>query len=342
MAALFRRQLSAIEEELAEGRMSAPERRGGARRDHPPSVAAAEQRGAGAEAAFTDGGDYRWRIASAIGIAGLFPAAAVAVYLAVGAPSAIERKPGTGAAQRRRTGHCRRSVCKAHLQQAPDDLKGWTLLGRTLASLGRLPRRRTPTIQRDRAGARRRGPHAEFGESWCSRRKGWSQRTPRRNSPKRPRIRARAITARRRRCNTAIGAARQQLEALLAEAPADAPWRQAVADRLAELSPKAGGPPSAAAPAGRPRPTAQDVAAAQSMTPEQRQAMIRGMVERLAQRLEQHPDDKAGMGAPRPRLRRARSSPTRRKPRARARRGRGGGGRFAGDREYPACPDDAA
>ncbi len=30
------------------------------------------------------------------------------------------------------------------------------------------------------------------------------------------------------------------------------------------------------------------------MTPEQRQAMIRGMVEGLARRLEQHPDDKAG------------------------------------------------
>ena len=90
-------------------------------------------------------------------------------------------------------------------------------------------------------------------------------------------------------------AAKQKLQALLADAPADAPWRQTVADRLAELS--SGGSagaatPAASAPAGG--PTAQDVAAAQSMTPEQRQAMIRGMVDRLAQRLEQQPDDKAG------------------------------------------------
>ncbi len=88
-------------------------------------------------------------------------------------------------------------------------------------------------------------------------------------------------------------AARQKLQALLADAPADAPWRQTVADRLAELSSNRehGGFRGTSPAAG---PTAQDVAAAQSMTPEQRQAMIRGMVERLAQRLEQHPDDKAG------------------------------------------------
>ena len=38
-------------------------------------------------------------------------------------------------------------------------------------------------------------------------------------------------------------------EALLADAPADAPWRQTVADRLAELAPA--GPPAAADPLSR-------------------------------------------------------------------------------------------
>jgi len=36
------------------------------------------------------------------------------------------------------------------------------------------------------------------------------------------------------------------------------------------------------------------MAAAQAMSPEQQQAMIRGMVDRLAARLEQNPDDKEG------------------------------------------------
>ena len=41
-------------------------------------------------------------------------------------------------------------------------------------------------------------------------------------------------------------------------------------------------------------PTAQDLAAAQSMSPEERQAMICSMVDRLAARLEQNPSDKDG------------------------------------------------
>jgi len=63
-----------------------------------------------------------------------------------------------------------------------------------------------------------------------------------------------------------------------------------VAARLAEIAP--GEPqPDAKTPAG---PTTKDIAAAQSMSPEERQAMIRSMVERLAARLDQNPDDKEG------------------------------------------------
>jgi cytochrome c-type biogenesis protein CcmH len=91
-------------------------------------------------------------------------------------------------------------------------------------------------------------------------------------------------------------AATAALRALLADAPAEAPWRQIVADRLAEIDPAerqigANPPEASTRPAG---PTAQDVAAAQSMSSEERQAMIRGMVDRLAARLEQNPNDKDG------------------------------------------------
>jgi cytochrome c-type biogenesis protein CcmH len=83
--------------------------------------------------------------------------------------------------------------------------------------------------------------------------------------------------------------AKTLLQALLADAPADAPWKKYVAARLAEISP--GGAPASAA---EPGPSAKDVAAAQSMTPAERQTMIRGMVERLAARLEREPNDAAG------------------------------------------------
>jgi cytochrome c-type biogenesis protein CcmH len=115
---------------------------------------------------------------------------------------------------------------------------------------------------------------------------------------------------------------------LLADSPADAPWlpqlRQIIeqtaqaagidiAARLAATRPvgnaavpglpppvaaaaaanNAGPPP--AGPAGvMPGPSGDQVAAAQAMSPAQRQAMIRGMVDGLAEKLKANPTDEAG------------------------------------------------
>jgi cytochrome c-type biogenesis protein CcmH len=85
-------------------------------------------------------------------------------------------------------------------------------------------------------------------------------------------------------------AAKTALQALLADAPADAPWRKVVVARLTEIAPDEARA-NTRAPVG---PSSQDIAAAQAMSQEERQAMIRGMVERLAARLERQPDDKEG------------------------------------------------
>ena len=80
-----------------------------------------------------------WRFGAAIVIAGLLPATALAVYYAVGAPAAIEHPAGAAAGNRHDVATLAAAAdrIKAHLQQAPSDLKGWTLLGRTLAALER-------------------------------------------------------------------------------------------------------------------------------------------------------------------------------------------------------------
>jgi cytochrome c-type biogenesis protein CcmH len=113
--------------------------------------------------------------------------------------------------------------------------------------------------------------------------------------------------------------AAQGLADLLALSPADAPWRPQVARQLeqaaAELrvepasiapSPEVaklaaqlrapaadqpGGGDMVVAPAG---PSAEDMAAAAQMTAEERRQMVRGMVERLAARLNDNPDDRDG------------------------------------------------
>lgn len=104
---------------------------------------------------------------------------------------------------------------------------------------------------------------------------------------------------------------------LLADSPADAPWvpqlRQAiteagsqagidVAARLASTRPGASasvpGLPAVAAAAAAaqaaPGPSRDQVAAAQGMTPEAQQQMVRGMVDRLATRLRDNPKDEEG------------------------------------------------
>ena len=109
--------------------------------------------------------------------------------------------------------------------------------------------------------------------------------------------------------------------ALAQDSPPDAPWLPALRDRITEVAGDLGieppadlmarmaavetapapapGPsaPPAPAPSGdaaAPGPSAEDIRAAQDMSTDDRQAMIRGMVEGLAARLEDNPDDYDG------------------------------------------------
>ena len=76
------------------------------------------------------------------------------------------------------------------------------------------------------------------------------------------------------------------LQALLDDSPADAPWRPAVQAALAGLG--------QAPPAAQPGPDADAMAAAAEMTPQERQDMIETMVASLSERLAENPDDLAG------------------------------------------------
>jgi cytochrome c-type biogenesis protein CcmH len=86
---------------------------------------------------------------------------------------------------------------------------------------------------------------------------------------------------------------------MLATAPQDAPWRKLVEERLAQDEAQLAGKavpqaPVATGPQGGAGPTSADVAAAQQVSPADRQAMIETMVQRLADRLAQNSDDLPG------------------------------------------------
>lgn len=80
--------------------------------------------------------------------------------------------------------------------------------------------------------------------------------------------------------------------ALIARSPVGAPWLPMVRERLAQISPASGSDAGAAAAA--PGPTTADVAAAAEMPPEARGDFIRTMVGRLATRLHEDGSDVDG------------------------------------------------
>lgn len=90
--------------------------------------------------------------------------------------------------------------------------------------------------------------------------------------------------------------------ALAGDAPADAPWLATVRARVTDTARELGHNPADWLPraattttgSGGRGPTDADIAAAQNLSDDERQTMIRGMVDSLAARLEDEPDDLAG------------------------------------------------
>jgi cytochrome c-type biogenesis protein CcmH len=313
VVALFRRQLSNLETEIAQGRLD-PEEAADTRAEITRRMlAAADQESDDLRRGGGRSSEMPWRIGAAVGIAGLLPAAALAVYAAVGTPAAID--PARGAAAAGEGPHDRAELAaaaeqlKERLQREPGHVEGWVLLGRTFASLERFADARQAYDHAIALAPNEPRLHAELGELIVLTAGGvvtpeaQAEFAKAGDDPRALFYGAEAALQRGDR-----EAAKSALKALLAAAPAEAPWRQAVAERLAEIAPDeqppsgpaggspspipAGSPPSAGSPSAG--PSSRDVAAAQSMSPEERQAMIRGMVDRLAARLEQNPDDKEG------------------------------------------------
>jgi cytochrome c-type biogenesis protein CcmH len=293
--AMFRRQLADIDRELAQGRLASEEAAATRTEITRRMLAAADREREEGEFAAANPGEVSWRIGAAVGVAGLLPAAALAIYFAVGAPAAFNPPAaGTarGAGQHDATELAAAAdQLKARLEREPDHPEGWVLLGRTLASLQRFDEAREAYGRAIAFKPDEPQLHAELGEVLVLAAEGTvtpAAEAEFAKSGNDPRARFYSAEAALQRGDNV--AAKAGLQALLADAPADAPWRKAVAARLAEIAP---GEPQASAKT-QAGPTAQDLAAARSMSPEERQAMIRGMVERLAARLEQQPDDKEG------------------------------------------------
>ena len=183
------------------------------------------------------------------------------------------------------------------LEKNPGRIEGWSLLGRSFVALGRLD----DAISAFRQAVERSDPPAaeqigELAETIVAAAGGRVEQEAEQLfaqvltiNPGDPRARYYLAEAHVTRGN--LVEARTAFTAMLSSAPKDAPWRTTVSDRLKEISQKA---QDVSEEERIPGPSSEQVADAANMPPEERAEMIRDMVDGLAEKMKNNPDDFSG------------------------------------------------
>ena len=256
----------------------------------------------------------------ALALIALVPALAVGLYATLGRPGVEDQPlaarmtappPGPTAAGEAPQMSLEQAAerLRARLDERPAELDGWVLLGRSYMTLNR-PADAAAAFARalDLAGDR---PDlaASYGEALVAARGGRMDADARAAFAK-----ALAGDARDPRARYYLGLARaqdgdvagalQDWVDLVAIAPAEAPWLPMVREQIASAAAEAGIDPAALTPSAAvadlmpaapiPGLSREDVEGARQMSPAEREAMVRSMVEGLAARLEEQPDDIEG------------------------------------------------
>lgn len=223
----------------------------------------------------------------------MLPLGAASLYLALGSPGLIGQPPVARQEAPTEQSPIAELVgrVEAHLEQNPEDGRGWEVLGPVYMRLGRYDdavRARRNVLRLLGSNADR---EADLGEALVGAQNGIVTAEAKDAFERAVRLnpgdfRARYFVGLAAKQDGRPKDASELWRKLLAEAPEDAAWAGFVRESLAWLDP--------AAAASQPGPSADDVAAANEMSPEQRNAMVRGMLSRLAERLKQDGTDVEG------------------------------------------------
>lgn len=291
--AVYRDQLREIDREQALGRLAKAEADAARVEVSRRLLAAAASADADRAALMSDGAATRRRRATALVALIVLPAGAVSLYLALGSPG----MPGAPLAARLSVPPEQRPIAtlvaqvEAHLAHHPEDGRGWEVLAPVYLRLGRFD----DAVKVRRAALRLLGAtadrEADLGEALTAAANGIVTA-----EAKQAFERALRIDPKHAKARFLVGLAAEQdgrpeeaaatWRSLLADAPPDAPWVDVVRQALARVG---GG-----AVAGTTAPNKDDIAAAADLPPERQAAMIRGMVERLADRLRRDGSDLDG------------------------------------------------
>jgi cytochrome c-type biogenesis protein CcmH len=226
------------------------------------------------------------------------PAVALGVYLIVGRPE-LPAQPLEArlenAVENQDMVAMVRSV-ERHLETNPDDAKGWSVLAPIYTRMGRFLDAANAYRQIVRIEGASPGLLTDLGENLVMAREGMVEaeavklfETAVKADP--GQMKARFFLAMAKKQEGKAQEAIALWQAMLDESPADAPWRDAVKQQMAE----AGAPASALPnlPKG-PALTEEQMQAGQQMSSGDRTAMIRGMVEGLDKRLSEDGSDLDG------------------------------------------------
>jgi cytochrome c-type biogenesis protein CcmH len=287
--AVYRDQLEEIERDRAGGRIGDNEAQAARVEVSRRLLAAADAEASPPDPAAPAETTWRRRAVAAVAVL-LLPLTAVAFYLSLGSPMLPDQPLSARAAQSREDQPIEKLIAQVEsfLEKNPDDGRGWEVIAPVYLRLGRLE----DAVKARRNALRLNGETAErvtnLGEALVAAANGIVTA-----DAKAVFERAVALDARDARARYFLGLAAEQdgqrdgaaaiWGAMLAESP-DASWAEFVRQALARV----GG----AAPARGPR--TEDLAAAAEMAPDQRTVMIRGMVERLAERLQRDGSDVEG------------------------------------------------
>jgi cytochrome c-type biogenesis protein CcmH len=232
------------------------------------------------------------RRATAVAALVLMPAGAAVLYLALGSPS-LPGQPRSARImeqeQQQQSIATMIARVESHLEKNPDDGRGWEVIAPVYMRSGRFD----DAVRAGRNILRTLGEtperQASLAEALIAQANGVVTA-----EAKTLLERVSAADAGNARAQFYLGLAAEQdgrrtdaaqiWSALIARAPADAPWLPAVREALARVD---GAPPA-------PGPRAEDVAAAANMPAAERDQMVRAMVDRLAARLQDDGSDVDG------------------------------------------------
>lgn len=292
--AVYRDQLAELDRDLAAGLIAGQEAEA-ARVEVSRRLLAAADHAEQTPSPRQDAALMRRRMVSLVALI-LLPVGAAALYLNFGSPHLAGMPLSARNIQTPDTRSIESMVAQveAHLEHNPDDGRGWEVLAPVYMRAGRFNdavRARNNALRLLGSTAER---ESDLGEAMVAAANGMVTA-----DAKAAFERALARDTADVKAQYYVGLAAEQdgkpQEAarlwrdLLEKAPPNAPYRRLIQSSLSRVDPAAASVSSA--PAG---PSTEDVAAAQQLTPDQRSEMIRGMVDRLAEKLKADGSDLDG------------------------------------------------